>query len=124
MVTIQVPCLPILDSIEDYLAEGTNATEFRETVNRAAETFYQSEAHNYKNVAYAWRSGQEFLRIKDMVRRGRWTAWKDHCGFASARKIEMYMKIARGFESEEVASAAAPTIVAADAFIRRRKSKV
>ena len=51
MVTIQVPRLPILDSIEDYLAEGTNATEFRETVNRAAETFYQSEAHNYKNVA-------------------------------------------------------------------------
>ena len=124
MVTIQVPSLAILDSSEDYLAEGADATEFRHTVRRAGQTFYQSESHNHKSVAYAWRTGQEFLRIKDMVRRGKWTAWKNHSGFASARKIEMYMRIARGFESEEMASIAAPTIVAADAVIRRRKTKV
>ena len=124
MSTIPSKILAFLDSSDDYLAKGVDVTEYRKTVRRAARIFHQSEAHNFKSVAYAWRSGQEFLRIKRMVRRGNFTAWKKGCGFASPRKIEMYMTIARGFETEEVASIAAPNIVAVNDVIKKRKTKV
>ena len=123
-VPVQVSSPSILDSSEDYLAKGADATEFRETVNRAIEIFYQPEAHNHKNVGYAWNVGREFQRIKLHIRRGAWTEWKEKCGFASSRKIEMYMMIASAWDSADEAAAAASSIVrAADLITAKRKHK-
>ena len=121
MVQENIPIPPILDSSEDYLAEGADATEFRETVNRATKIIYHPEAHNHKSVAYAWNAGREFKRIKSYIRRGAWTEWKDNCDFASSRKIEMYMMIFDGFESEEEATSAAKSLVVAAALITARR---
>ena len=122
-VPIQVSSPSILDSSEDYLAKGADAKEFRETVIRAIKIFYQPEAHNQKNVGYAWNAGREFQHIKPYIKRGAWTAWKNNCEFASPRKIEMYMMIFGGFESEEEATSAATSIVSAAALITARRKE-
>ena len=113
--------LAIPGPVSDYLAEGASATEYQKTVRRAYQIFHQSEAHNYKNAAYAWRTGQEFLRVKALVRRGMFTAWKKNCGWASVSKIEHYMTLARRYPSEEAAIIAGPGIVAADVAKRTRR---
>lgn len=109
-------------SAEEYLREGADATEFIETIKLAAQDFFQSEEYQLRSVAYAWRAGQYFRRIKAQIRRGAFTAWKDNAGFASSRTIEMYMRIAKGYESAEEASDVGKTIVGADEVLRARRN--
>lgn len=114
-------------NIEDWLEPGVDAQEFAKTLEQAFALYIQTDWLQRRGVEYAWKCGDELLRAKHKIRRGYWTEWKEAQDWASARKIEMYTRIAdkdNGFMSAEEASQAATTIVGADAVLRaRRKAK-
>ena len=110
-------------NLADLLRPGVNQSEYKDAL-RLAEQYCLRVKHH--DVALAWRAGVALLRIKRMIIRGKWTAWQKEAEFASDRKIAMYMRIAKEFDTaEDAAAKSAGSVVKADeiALARQKASK-